>query len=37
MDESTEVTLKLKFDIAYFIVKEKLAFTKMEPLYDPQE
>ena len=45
MDESTEVTLKRKFDIAcfiacfivYFIAKEKLAFTKMKPLCDLQE
>ena len=34
LDKSTEVMLKRKFDIAYFIAKEKLAFTKMKPLYN---
>jgi hypothetical protein len=37
MDQSTQVVLKRKFDIAYFIAKEKLAFTKMKPLCDLQE
>ena len=37
MDESSQVTLKRKFDIAYFIAKEKLSFTKMKPLCDLQE
>lgn len=37
MDESSEAMPKRKFDIAYFIVKEKLAFTKMKPLCDLQE
>ena len=37
MDESTEVTLKCKFNIAYFTAKEKLAFTKMKPLCELEE
>ena len=37
MDKSSEATLKRKFDIAYFITKEKLAFTKTKPLCDLQE
>jgi hypothetical protein len=37
MDQSTQVILKRKFDIAYFIAKEKLAFTKMKPLCDLEE
>ena len=37
MHESTEVTLKRKFDIAYFIAKEKVAFTKMKLLCDLEE
>ena len=37
MDESTEVMLKPKFDIAYFIAKERMAFTKMKPLCDLEE
>ena len=37
MNESSPVTLKRKFDIAYFIAKEKLSFTKMKPLCDLQE
>ena len=34
IDESSQVTLKRKFDIAYFIAKENFTFTKMKPLCD---
>ena len=30
-------TLRKKFDIAYFIAKEKLAFSKMKPLCELEE
>ena len=37
MEELSQVMLKHKFDVAYFIAKEKLAFTKMRPLCELQE
>ena len=37
MDNSSQETLKRKFDVAFFIAKEKLAFTKMKPLCDLEE
>ena len=37
MDKATLEQTKRKFDIAYFIAKEGLAFTKMKALCDLQE
>ena len=37
MDEVTRVKLKQKFDIAYLIAKENMAFKKMKPLCDIEE
>ena len=34
MDEVTRVKLKRKFEIAYLIAKENMAFKKMKPLCD---
>ena len=37
MDDHTRASLKRKFDVAYMIAKEKLAFTKMKPLCELEE
>ena len=37
MDEVTRVKLKRKFEIAYLIAKENMAFKKMKPLCDIEE
>ena len=37
MDEATRQKLKRKFEIAYMMVKENLAFKKMKPLCDLEE
>ena len=34
MDSGTKAMMKMKFDNAYFLVKEKLAFSKFKPLCD---
>ena len=37
MDEATRQRLKRKFEIAYMVVKENLAFKKIKPLCDMEE
>ena len=37
LDPHSMATLRKKFDIAYFIAKEKLAFSKMKPLCELEE
>ena len=37
MDSATVESLKRKFDVAYTIAKEKMAFTKMKPLCELEE